>query len=85
MGSTITVRFANGVSGDNYRVPVTVPAGITYRKFFQEQMPKDNPNNYNTRVNGLPVDDVDAPVRDGDRITATPKNVKGQRHLLAAA
>ena len=74
-GSTMLVRFLNA-GGEGFARDVSVSEGTSVDDFFEEQIGGD-PEDYKIRVNRLPVTE-DEILKEGDRVSVSPKNVKGQ-------
>ena len=62
--------------GGGFADYVDVADGTTVDKFFSQQLPGREPEDYLIRVNRQPVA-RDQVLQDGDRITMTPTKVEG--------
>ena len=67
--------------GGGFADYVEVAAGTTVEKFFTQQVPDRQADDYLIRVNRQPVP-RDYVLQDGDRITMTPTKIEGATRLL---
>ena len=64
--------------GGGFADTIDVAEGMTIEKLFTERMPGQKAVDYLIRVNRLPSS-ADQSLRDGDRVSMTPKNIAGAR------
>ena len=69
------LMFINN-DGGGFADYVDVEQGITVAKFFQQQLPDRNAEDYLIRVNRQPVA-RDGVLQDGDRVSMTPTKIEG--------
>jgi hypothetical protein len=70
----LKVLFFNNDGG--FADHVKVAAGITVAQFFEERLPRREPEDYLIRVNRQPAS-ADQVLREGDRVTMTPTKIEG--------
>ena len=71
------VLFINN-EGGGFADYIDVPAGLTVKTFFEQQLPQHNPEDFLIRVNRQPVA-RDHVLQEGDRITMTPTKIEGAK------
>ena len=69
------VLFINN-DGGGFADYVPVAESTTVEKFFQQQLPGRDPEDYLIRVNRQPVESGYV-LQDGDRVTMTPTKIEG--------
>ena len=69
------LMFINN-DGGGFADYVDVTPGVTVEKFFQDQMPGRNSEDYLIRVNRQPVP-RDYVLQENDRVTLTPTKIEG--------
>lgn len=71
------VLFINN-DGGGFADYVQVAEGTTVERFFSQQLPDRDAEDYLIRVNRQPVA-KDYVLQDGDRVTMTPTKIEGAR------